>query len=103
MRRDLVISLTFVIAAMAAPDARAADAGRGEQLAKSHCASCHIVTGQPRGEVAVAPPFAVIGGKYAFNQTAIRHAILGPHPKMNFAPSPAVAADIAAYIGTLSY
>lgn len=104
MVRGLVMVGAIVMMASAlTPVARAADAGRGEQLAKGHCASCHSVTaGLPR-EVADAPPFPVIGRKYAFDQTAIMHAITGPHPKMNFSPAPAAAADIAAYIGTLGH
>ncbi len=103
MVRGLVMAGAVIMAAAATPPAHAADAGRGEQLAKSHCASCHSVTAQAGKEVADAPPFPVIGRKYAFNQTAIANVITGPHPKMNFSPGPANAADIAAYIGSLRY
>jgi mono/diheme cytochrome c family protein len=93
--------LCALAALAAAPDARAADARRGEQLAQSHCASCHIVAPHARNEVAQAPPFEVIGQKYGFDAGMIANAITGPHRKMNFAPNPAEAADIAAYIATL--
>lgn len=102
MVRGLVVSGAILMAGAAmTPAAHAADAGRGEQLAKSHCASCHSVTAQPPREVADAPPFPVIGRKYAFDQIAIAAAIAGPHPKMNFSPNPADAADIAAYVASL--
>jgi hypothetical protein len=51
--------------------------------------------------VAVAPPFELIGRKYGFDPEAVARAILAPHPKMNFVPGPADAADIAAYISML--
>lgn len=98
----LMFVAAIVLAAMAmAIDARAADAGNGKRLADSHCASCHVVAPQARSEVADAPPFDVIGRKYGFDAGAIAHAIVGPHPKMNFSPRPAEAADLAAYMATL--
>ncbi len=103
MVRGLVLLIAFVVAGTAAPQARAADAGRGLQLAQSHCASCHIVAPHARNEVADAPPFEVIAKKYIYNESAIRQAITGPHRKMNFSPGHQEAADIAAYIATLGY
>jgi hypothetical protein len=38
---------------------------------------------------------------FGHDADAIAHAIAGPHPKMNFSPRPAEAADMAAYIATL--
>jgi mono/diheme cytochrome c family protein len=88
-------------AVLGSAEARAADAGRGQRLAESHCASCHNVALTGRVEVADAPPFEVIGAKYNFSAGDISAAIVGPHRKMNFSPDPAAAADIAAYIATL--
>jgi mono/diheme cytochrome c family protein len=96
--RGLLLTAAVVLAGM---PARAADAGHGKQLALAHCAACHNVGEHPRNEVAQSPSFAVIARKYAFKPDAIAHAIAGPHPKMNFAPNGAQAADIAAYIATL--
>ena len=93
-----VIAL-FVVGAML--NARAADARRGQSLAEDRCASCHAVVPHARSEVADAPPFDVIARKYDFDAAAIAHAITGPHPKMNFSPQPAQAADVAAYIAGL--
>ncbi len=101
MVRGQVFFSMVAIVASAAMSARAAGAGRGEQLAQSHCASCHIVAPHAREEVADAPPFEVIGRKYGSDAGRIMHAIVGPHPKMNFSPDPDEAADIAAYIATL--
>ena len=89
----------FTIAA--ALNARAADADNGKRLAQDRCAACHAVAPHTRSEVANAPPFEAIGRKYGFDADRIAHAIAGPHPKMNFSPGPAQAADVAAYIATL--
>jgi cytochrome c len=100
--RGLLFMATIVLAATAtAVDARAADARHGQRLAQDHCAACHSIAPPGRSEVADSPPFDVIGRKYGFDPDMITHAIAGPHPKMNFAPQPADAADIAAYIATL--
>jgi cytochrome c len=102
MFRTLMFMATLVLAGMApAINARPADADNGKRLAQSHCAPCHIVAPHARNEVADAPPFEVIGRKYDFNTGVIARVIAGPHPKMNFAPRPPEAADIAAYIATL--
>jgi mono/diheme cytochrome c family protein len=100
--RNLLFMTTILLAvAAAAASARAADAGKGERLARGHCAPCHRIALQGRNVVAAAPPFEVIGRKYGFDAATIAVVIAGPHPKMNFAPGPADAADIAAYIATL--
>lgn len=102
MVRGAIWVMAFVMAAAAMmPSAEAADARRGERLAQGHCATCHIVTPQARQEIADAPPFPVIARKYNFDANAIKFAISGPHPKMNFMPDPTEAEDIAAYIATL--
>jgi mono/diheme cytochrome c family protein len=94
---------TLTLAAtLMATAAFAADADRGRRLAQEQCSSCHAVAAPRGNEVADAPPFAVIGRKYGFEIPAVAAAILGPHPRMNFAPAPADADDIAAHIGTLA-
>ena len=100
--RGSLFAAAFLLAAFAtASDTRAADAGRGKRLARNHCAACHVIARPARTVVADAPPFDAIARKYGFDVEAIAGAIIGPHPKMNFAPSAADAADIAAYIATL--
>jgi mono/diheme cytochrome c family protein len=79
----------------------AADAAVGRRIAQEQCSSCHGVVRTERNEVADSPPFTVIGEKYRFDVTALAAAIRGPHPKMNFTPSPAETEDVAAYISTL--
>jgi len=97
----LFLGTIALFAIAAALNARAADADKGKRLAQDHCAACHAVAAHARSEVANAPPFDVIGRKYGFDADRIAAAIAGPHPKMNFAPGPREAADIAAYIATL--
>jgi mono/diheme cytochrome c family protein len=80
----------------------AADAGHGRVLAQRHCSICHTIAPDLRSEVADAPPFEVIGRKHNFDPSSIAAAIVGPHPRMNFAPAIVDAGDIAAYIATLS-
>jgi mono/diheme cytochrome c family protein len=102
MFRALVFMAALALAGMAtAISARAADADNGKRLAQSHCAPCHIVAPHAHNEVADAPSFEVVGRKYGFDTSVITQVIAGPHPKMNFAPRPPDAADIAAYIATL--
>ena len=97
-----LLKIIFALAATAAAStAVAADVDNGSRLARSQCAACHTVAPHQRNEVAAAPPFEVISQKYKFEVDAIVRAIAGPHPRMNFAPMPADAADIAAYISTL--
>jgi mono/diheme cytochrome c family protein len=102
--RALAFLAVLVLAAMATTvGARAADKVHGQRLAQQHCAACHIVGRHGRNEVADAPPFTVIGREYDFDPGVIARVIAGPHPKMNFAPRGADAADIAAYIATLKH
>jgi cytochrome c len=101
MIRGLLFTITIVLAATVATTLRAADAGKGERLAQSHCAPCHRIGPEGRNVVAASPPFEVIARKYGFDADRIATAIAGPHRKMNFAPDPAEAADIAAYIAGL--
>ena len=79
----------------------AADARRGELLAKRWCIDCHVVsTGQQQG-TAQAPPFSAIANRTDFNETTIAYFLLTPHPRMpDMNLSRNEAADLAAYIKT---
>jgi len=79
----------------------AADADNGKRLAESRCISCHIVSPAQRRDVADAPPFDVIGRKFATSPEALAFALLDPHPRMNVPLTRREAQDIAAYINTL--
>jgi|SRR5215475_7210724 len=79
--------------------ASAADAGKGEILAKRWCAACHVVASDQQRGTIQAPPFSAIAGKSDFNETALAYFLLMPHPKMpDMSLTRSEAADLAAYI-----
>ncbi|HSL79003.1 MAG TPA: c-type cytochrome [Pseudolabrys sp.] len=93
----LSLILTFVVSATAG----AADALKGETLAKRWCATCHIVSSEQQRGTTQAPPFSAVASKPDFNETALAYFLLTPHPRMpdmNLTRSEAV--DLAAYIKT---
>jgi mono/diheme cytochrome c family protein len=99
--RCIGYSLTIVLN-LAAVSAFAADANRGEELARRWCASCHVVHSDQKSAVIEAPPFATIARRPDFNAATIAMFLLDPHPKMpDMGLSRDAAADLAAYIGTL--
>lgn len=93
----IVVALSFC-----AVPAFAANPGRGKDIAEHQCAACHQVGPHSRNELADAPPFELIERKNGFDAAALALALLEPHPKMNFFPNQRDAADVAAYISTLS-
>jgi|SRR6478609_10962429 mono/diheme cytochrome c family protein len=77
----------------------AADAQKGETLAKRWCASCHIVSPDQQQGTAQAPPFSAVASRSDFNETTIAYFLLTPHPRMpDMNMSRSEAADLAAYI-----
>lgn len=81
--------------------AAAADANKGEVLARHWCASCHVVsTDQQRGSTSAAP-FSEIAKQPGLNAAKLALFLLLPHPRMpDMSLSRAEAADLAAYIET---
>lgn len=102
-RKVLLLSLGLGMALASATlwneAASAADAAKGETLAKRWCAFCHVVSeGQSSGNPDV-PTFASIGSRKDFNADKVADFLMSPHPKMpNMSLSRAEAADLAAYI-----
>jgi mono/diheme cytochrome c family protein len=82
--------------------AAAADVDKGREIAQRLCSSCHVIAPHQRNEVAQAPPFTVIAKKNDFDAQMLAYSILDPHPKMNLAITQRDAADVAAYIVSLS-
>jgi mono/diheme cytochrome c family protein len=77
----------------------AADAQKGETLAKRWCDSCHIISTSQQQGTAQAPPFSAVASKPDFNETMIAYFLLSPHPRMpDMSLSRSEAADLAAYI-----
>jgi mono/diheme cytochrome c family protein len=87
---------------IAATSTFAADADRGQTLAKRWCASCHLVEAGQKGATTEAPPFASVAKRPDFDAAKIAFFLLDPHPKMpNMQLSREETTDIAAYIETL--
>jgi mono/diheme cytochrome c family protein len=87
---------------LATASAFAADASRGEQLARRWCASCHVVHSDQKSAVIEAPPFETIAHRPDFDTATVAMFLQDPHPKMpDMGLSRDAAADLAAYIATL--
>lgn len=94
-----LVSLIFV--ATLAESASAADARKGEVLAKRWCATCHIVASDQQRGTAQSPPFSAIARKPGFNETVLAFFLLTPHPRMpDMNLSRSEAGDLAAYIAS---
>jgi mono/diheme cytochrome c family protein len=96
-----ITSLFIFILAAAGMTERvlAADAVKGEVLAKRWCTSCHIVSTDQQQGTTQAPPFSAVASRSDFNETTIAYFLLTPHPRMpDMNLSRSEAADLAAYI-----
>jgi mono/diheme cytochrome c family protein len=98
MTRIAAALLSFTI--LAAPNAAwAADAAKGDVLAKRWCAFCHVVAESQRTGNPDVPTFASIGKRPDFDAGKIANFLMSPHPKMpNMSLSRDEAGDLAAYI-----
>ena len=66
-----ITALSVLIAAVALTDgAFAADARKGETLAKRWCATCHVVASDQQRGTTQSPPFSAVGKQAGFNDTA---------------------------------
>ena len=97
-----MLRLTFsflILASAAETNAYAADAVKGETLAKRWCAGCHIVSSEQQRGTTQAPPFSAVAGKSNFNERTLAYFLLTPHPRMpDMNLTRNEAADLAAYI-----
>jgi mono/diheme cytochrome c family protein len=88
----LLLGLTSAIAL-------AADANKGETIAKRWCATCHVVSSLQTQGTSQAPPFSAIASEPGFNERALAYFLLAPHPRMpDMSLTRSEAADLAAYI-----
>jgi mono/diheme cytochrome c family protein len=98
--RRLALSLLLLAASVEA-GAYAADAFKGEALAKRWCSTCHIVASDQQRGTTQAPPFSAVAGKPNFNERTLAYFLLTPHPRMpDMNLTRNEAADLAAYIKT---
>jgi len=99
MQRNSTAAFFLIFSAALHDSACAADAQKGETLAKRWCASCHVVSPAQQQGTAQAPPFSAVASKPDFNETTIAYFLLAPHPRMpDMSLSRSEAADLAAYI-----
>jgi len=98
MRITSLFLLIFAVGGMT-ERVLAADAVKGEVLAKRWCTSCHIVSTNQQQGTTQAPPFSAVASRSDFNETTIAYFLLTPHPRMpDMNLSRSEAADLAAYI-----
>ena len=79
-RVPAAVLLSLVLAVATARPTRA-DASRGSQLARQWCASCHVTSGDPAGNIQQGPPsFHTIAGARTADQ--LRAFLSHPHGAM---------------------
>jgi mono/diheme cytochrome c family protein len=99
MMRMTALLLSLIAASALGSRALAADAAKGEVLAKRWCAACHVVAEGQRAGNPDVPTFASIGSRADFDAKAVAFFLIAPHPVMpNMSLGRAEAADLAAYI-----
>ena len=99
MIKSAALLISLIAATAGGSGAFAADAAKGEVLAKRWCAACHVVAEGQRAGNADVPTFAAIGSRKDFDAKAVAFFLMSPHPQMpNMALGRAEAADLAAYI-----
>jgi mono/diheme cytochrome c family protein len=104
MNRAAAVFLLPVLAALLMPpaSARAADIEHGELLAKTWCASCHIVGRTPPARAQVGPPSFPALAHSGVSPARLRTFLVKPHGSMpDLSLSRAEIADLVAYIESL--
>jgi mono/diheme cytochrome c family protein len=98
----LVGRASVFVAALGGTAALGADAGKGLQIARRWCASCHTIEPSQRTGSEAVPPFATIARMPNLDASKIALFLLNPHPKMpDMSLTRDEAANLAAYIVTL--
>ena len=101
MYRIAIGLLSVFVAGTLAKAVSAADARKGETLAKRWCATCHVVASDQQRGTAQSPPFSAIAKKPGFNEATLAFFLLTPHPRMPYMNlSRSEASDLAAFIAT---
>ena len=101
MRRATAAILCATLVSVSAEGAFAADAHKGETLAKRWCATCHVVASDQQRGTTQSPPFSAIANKPGFDERTLAYFLLMPHPRMpDMNLTRGEATDLAAYIRT---
>jgi mono/diheme cytochrome c family protein len=99
MFRIVAALISSIGAAALVGEASAADARKGETLAKRWCATCHIVASDQQRGTTQSPPFSAVANTPGFDEAKLAYFLLNPHPRMpDMNLSRTEAADLAAYI-----
>jgi mono/diheme cytochrome c family protein len=100
MRSLFLGAIAFLALVALPPDAFAADAEKGEIIAKRWCAACHLVAPDQKQANSDAPSFAAIAHKKS--SKALTAFLTDPHPKMpDMNLTRSEIADIVTYIKSL--
>jgi mono/diheme cytochrome c family protein len=97
------VSGLFILASLTilATSASAADAQKGETLARRWCSTCHVVAAGQQVGTTQSPAFSTIARKSDLTEATLALFLLNPHPRMpDMNLSRSEAADLAAYIKT---
>jgi mono/diheme cytochrome c family protein len=103
--RDAIIgsSLIALAAALPATAARAGDAVAGREIARTWCATCHVVDEAQKSGNAALPTFAEIAGRPDFDEKTLGEFLADPHPKMpDMALTRGEIDNLGAYIASLA-
>jgi mono/diheme cytochrome c family protein len=94
--------MTFVALYAAPIYALAADAAKGEIIAKRWCAACHLVSPEQTRAVADVPSFAAVA-RMKLPPERLKSFLMDPHPIMpNMNLTRSEIDDIVAYIRSLN-
>jgi mono/diheme cytochrome c family protein len=100
--RNILAGLAAFGACVAGGSSQAADARRGEELARQWCAGCHLVADDQASATTEAPPFATIARRGPDELAALAGLLADPHPPMpDLSLTREEIRDLLAYIATL--
>ncbi len=95
-------AIVFLVLPALRTDVFAADAAKGEIIAKRWCATCHLVSADQIAANSDVPSFASIAHKTKLTSETLRVFLSSPHPKMpDMSLTRSEIADIVAYIRSL--
>ena len=101
-RQIAVAALFLLLAAAGLRPAAAADAAKGEQMARQWCANCHVIGEKAAGAVQEGPPNFATVAHSKLSDDQLRTFLTHPHGKMpDLSLTRAEIDDLIAYIDTM--
>lgn len=106
MRTLIAAAALAVLAACATPEARSSESreSRGQEIAATHCGSCHATGVSGESAAPEAPPFRTLSRNYRVNtlEEALAEGISVGHPAMpQFAFAPEDVDALIAYLQSI--